>query len=181
MGKMERKCNWRPLICLGLRALMKPLLPGCRPPLLPPQHFASSDAQGKAAGAGSAVKAAFLQHSKTDRSQENRLCWALERSLVFRKLCFCGLLPCCTHKSWQPACGRSGRSNSMCVFERVSSSCLNGEGKSNTVLGDSWWQNDNFRVTFIRNLGWDRENTWELVVVQRNFYQTSTEQSKSPT
>lgn len=31
MGKMERKCSWRPLICPGLRALMKPLLPGCRP------------------------------------------------------------------------------------------------------------------------------------------------------
>lgn len=72
MGKMERKCNWRPLICLGLHALMKPLLPGCRPPLLPPRRFASSDAEGKAGGAGSAVKA-FLQHGKNDRSQENRL------------------------------------------------------------------------------------------------------------
>lgn len=28
---MESKCNWRPLICLGLRALMKPLLPGVVP------------------------------------------------------------------------------------------------------------------------------------------------------
>lgn len=58
MGKTERKCNWRPLICLGLCALMKPLLPGCHPLLLPPQHFASCDAQGNAGGASSAVKAA---------------------------------------------------------------------------------------------------------------------------
>lgn len=58
MGKMERKCNWSPLICLGLCTLMKPLLPRCCLPLLPPQRFASSDAQGKASGASSAIKAA---------------------------------------------------------------------------------------------------------------------------
>lgn len=75
---------------------------------------------------------------------------------VFLRLCFCGLLPRGAHKSWQPTLGSSGRSNSVCVFERVSSSCLNGEGKSNTVLGDSRWQNDNFRVTFIRQ-SWMRQ------------------------
>lgn len=72
MGKRERKCNWRPLICLGLRALMKPLLPGCHPLLLPPQRFASSAAQGKAGGASSGVKAAESRSPAWQKGQESR-------------------------------------------------------------------------------------------------------------
>lgn len=55
--------------------------------------------------------------------------------------------------------GSRSRGNSMSMFERVSSSCLNGEGKSNTVVGDSQWQHDNFRVTFIRQSRmWQRKH-----------------------
>lgn len=78
-----------------------------------------------------------------------------KRSLVFLKLCFCGLLPCCTHQSWQPTLGSSGRNNSTYVFESLSS-CLNREGKSNTILGDSRRQNDNYGVTF-RRQSWMRQ------------------------
>lgn len=76
-------------------------------------------------------------------------------SLVFLKLCFCGLLPRCTRQPWQPTLGSSGRNNSTYVFESVSS-CLSREGKSNTILGDSRWQNDNYRVTF-RRQSWMRQ------------------------
>lgn len=78
MGKMERKRNWRPLICLGLRALMKPLLPS-----VIPCCSAVGDTQGRASGAMRAAEA-FLQWQEAGK----RLPRALGRDLQAQ-----GLLP----------------------------------------------------------------------------------------
>lgn len=82
MGKMERKRNWRPLICLGLRALMKPLLPNIVPRCSQPRSSppVTHRAQPVEPAAPEKLPRAFPQHGKYDRSRENRPGWALERS-----------------------------------------------------------------------------------------------------
>lgn len=143
MGKMERKCSWRPLICLGLRALMKPLLPGCRP--LPLRLWWRTGQSQRGRQRRACCSEPF---SGTEEWQESRELALLSsgKEPVFLRLCSCGLLPCCTHESRQPALGSCGGvSLRACLKENL----LVLMGRERAVLGDIRRQNDNFRVTFI--------------------------------
>lgn len=167
MGKMERKRNWRPLICLGLRALMKPLLPS-----VIPCCSAVGDTQGRASGAMRAAEA-FLQWQEAGK----RLPRALGRDLQAQ-----GLLPrpaatlrSATPGSWGGAVP-AVRFNLLALMGRERA-VRGGKELFEEIFDDrmpiSGWP-------LYGNPGWGRENTWELAAVRRNFYHTWEEQSKSP-